>query len=184
MSTQSTRGIPVAAHPAENAPSYAQVRDDAERASDPFTDDSTPPRHFGVTVTNLGGTQTYWFKGDPGDPLAPVVARSQTVNGHTSHYVGGGFLGGTLVTMNTTPPPTLEEAQEIATDPSAHTREGAATVRSALDRSAATRGDTDGWLWADEALSHIEHGYNVASLWQKVADNLATLTTQAPVEKA
>lgn len=90
--------VPVAAHPSDNAPTYAEVRKDAERVSlaGPFIDDDTPVGHFGIVVSNMGGVQTYWFKGSLGDVNARVVARTQLIPGRPTHYVGGSFFGGTL----------------------------------------------------------------------------------------
>lgn len=82
--------VRVAAEPSGNAPTYRDIVHDAIRTSDPWIDDSTPEGHFGVAVKNIGGHCTYWFRGELGDPDAPVVARTQ--NGE--HYLGGGFLGG------------------------------------------------------------------------------------------
>ncbi|MEV0869341.1 hypothetical protein AB0I24_15540 [Brachybacterium paraconglomeratum] len=90
--------VPVADHPSDNAPTYAEVCKDAERVSlaGPFIDDDTPAGHFGIVVSNMGGVQTYWFKGSLGDVNARVVARTQVIHGRPTHYVGGSFFGGTL----------------------------------------------------------------------------------------
>lgn len=90
--------VPVADHPSANAATYAQVRRDAEAVSlaGAFTDDDTPEGHFGIIVRNMGGIQTYWFKGSLGDPNARIVARTQIINGRPTHYTGGSFFGGTL----------------------------------------------------------------------------------------
>ncbi|WP_122941045.1 hypothetical protein [Brachybacterium sp. EE-P12] len=90
--------VPVADYPSDNAATYAEVRSDAERVSlaGPFIDDDTPVGHFGIVVSNMGGVQTYWFKGSLGDANARVVARTQIIRGRPIHYVGGSFFGGTL----------------------------------------------------------------------------------------
>lgn len=84
--------------PSDNAPTYAEVRKNAERVSlaGPFIDEDTPVGHFGIVVSNMGGVQTYWFKGSLGDVNARVVARTQNIRGRPTHYVGGSFFGGTL----------------------------------------------------------------------------------------
>ena len=92
--------VPVAATPSPGAPTYTQIITDADTASTPWIDDTTPPGHFGVTVRNIGGVQTYWFAGDVNNPAdAPVVARTQTIHGRLFHYVGGRILGGTLTAL-------------------------------------------------------------------------------------
>lgn len=85
--------VRVAEEPSANSVTYAAVIKDALRASNPWVDDSTPDGHFGVAVKNVGGHCTYYFRGEPGDPDALVVARTQ--NGE--HYLGGGLLGGQWV---------------------------------------------------------------------------------------
>lgn len=90
--------VPVAERPSENAATYGMVRRDAEVVSTygAFIDDDTPDGCFGIVVRNVGGIQTYWFRGPFGDPNARIVARTQLINGRHTHYVGGSFFGGTL----------------------------------------------------------------------------------------
>lgn len=88
--------INVATEPDERAATFAQVIADADRATEPFTDSETPEGHFGVIVSNIGGVQTYWLKGDLANPEAQVVARTQVIRDRSVHYVGGSFLGGVL----------------------------------------------------------------------------------------
>lgn len=97
--TNSTRTITVAAEPSDNAATYAQVIADATRHTEPFIDHETPEGHFGVLVENIGGYQTYWFRGDLADPDARIVARSQVIVDRVTHYVGGSLFGGTLSPM-------------------------------------------------------------------------------------
>lgn len=94
--------VPAAEQPSENAATYGMVRRDAERVSldGPFIDDDTPTGCFGIVVRNMGGIQTYWFKGTFGDPNARIVARTQLINGRPTHYVGGSFFGGTLTPLD------------------------------------------------------------------------------------
>lgn len=96
LSGAKNRSLPdqrVAAAPSAPVVTYAQVIADAETASAAFVDDQTPRGHFGVVVRNVGGIQTYWFKGEIGSAHAPVVARTQDGVGH---YLGGGLMGGHL----------------------------------------------------------------------------------------
>ena len=94
--------VPVAEAPLPGAPTYAEIVGDADIASEPFIDDQTPAGHFGVTVTNLGGVQTYWFNGALGDLTAQVVARTQFDNTRpvgsqfVGHYIKCSYLGGEL----------------------------------------------------------------------------------------
>lgn len=97
--TNSSRPITVAAEPSDNAATYAQVIADAMRHAEPFIDHETPEGHFGVFVENIGGYQTYWFRGHLADPDARIVARSQVIGEQVAHYVGGSLLGGTLSPM-------------------------------------------------------------------------------------
>lgn len=94
--------INVAAEPSENAATFAMVSTDAHRASDfgPFVDHETPDGHFGFVVENVGGVQTYWFRGEVGDPEARIVARTQYIGDTPAHYIGGSFLGGALSPMH------------------------------------------------------------------------------------
>lgn len=69
----------------------------------------------------------------------------------------------------------LTEAHSLATDPHERTRGRAAAIRAALNATEETHAAFDGWLWAEEALTQIERGDNKPALWEKVADNLATL---------
>lgn len=94
--TNTHHPVPVATEPSENAMTYAQVIADATRHTEPFIDHETPEGHFGVFVENIGGYQTYWFRGDLADPDARIVARSQVIVDQVTHYVGGSLLGGTL----------------------------------------------------------------------------------------
>lgn len=94
--------VPVAEQPSANAVTYSQARADAREMGTPFVDSSTPKGHFGLTVQNAGGPQTYWFRGDLGDPGALIVARTQIINGRPTHYVGGSLFGGTLTALPTT----------------------------------------------------------------------------------
>ena len=94
--TTASRTINVATEPDENAPTFEQVIQDAERTAEPFIDHVTPEGHFGVTVYNIGGVQTYWFAGDLADPQARVVARTQIIRNSPVHYLGGSFLGGRM----------------------------------------------------------------------------------------
>lgn len=83
------------AEPLPNAMSHSQIIDDAEKTSDPFVDSETPEGHFGVVAKNVGGVQTYWFKGEIGQDDAPVVARTQLTQYGALHYLNPGILGGT-----------------------------------------------------------------------------------------
>lgn len=93
--------IRVAPEPSDGALTYAEVIADATRVSDlsPFVDDETPEGHFGAVVGNLGGVQTYWFRGEPGEGGARIVARTQFVRDECLHYVGGSLFGGLLSPM-------------------------------------------------------------------------------------
>ncbi|MCK0441249.1 hypothetical protein MUG78_17765 [Gordonia alkaliphila] len=84
--------VPVADEPDSTAVTYRELLQHSTSASEAFVDVQTPPGHFGVVVKNVGGVQTYWFKGTLGDPAARTVARTQHGVGH---YIGGGVLGGT-----------------------------------------------------------------------------------------
>lgn len=90
--------VQVADEPSVNAVTYADVIADAETAAAPFVDDQTPLGHFGVVVRNVGGIQTYWFRGELGASDAYVVARTQNDVGH---YIGGGLMGGQPVNRPT-----------------------------------------------------------------------------------
>lgn len=93
--------VNVADSPREDAPTYQSLIADAETAGDPFIDSVTPAGHFGVTVKNVGGVQTYWLKGDLADPAARVVARTQWRGMSESglHYLRPGIMGGTLTSL-------------------------------------------------------------------------------------
>lgn len=93
---QTNHTINVAPEPYENAATFAEVIADAERSTEPFIDSETPEGHFGVIVSNHGGIQTYWLKGNLADPEARIVARTQVIRDHSVHYVGGSLFGGTL----------------------------------------------------------------------------------------
>lgn len=71
--------------------------------------------------------------------------------------------------------PLLTAAHAVAACPKQRTREGVRFIRAALTSTADHLAHEDGWLWADEALREIEDGNNKPALWEKVADNLATL---------
>lgn len=73
----------------------------------------------------------------------------------------------------------LTEAHATATSHQTRTPSGAATIRAALAATESTYAQHDGWLWADEALDQIERGDNKPALWEKIADNLATLLPAA-----
>lgn len=90
----------MAERPATHAATYAQVRATAFEISGggPFVDSVTPAGYFGLTVQNMGGVQTYWFRGALGDPGAQVVARTQFIHGSPAHYVGGSLAGCTYTT--------------------------------------------------------------------------------------
>lgn len=101
MNTATKLIINVADDPSDHAWTYGQITKDAQKVADvgPFIDTQTPEGCFGITVKNIGGNQTYWFRGALGDPAAQVVARTQYINGRPHHYVGGSAFGGTLTTM-------------------------------------------------------------------------------------
>lgn len=96
--TQQRFTAPVADEPSSNAATYAEVIRDAEVVSTggPFVDADTPEGHFGIIVRNLGGVQTYWFRGALGDPDARIAGRVQIIEGRPTYYVGGSIFGGEL----------------------------------------------------------------------------------------
>lgn len=80
----------VAEAPARNAPTYAQIRHDTPVMDPGFIDDRTPPGCSGSITQINGQTRLLWFKGEIGDPHAPVVGRIQKINGEYTEFVGGG----------------------------------------------------------------------------------------------
>lgn len=80
-----------------------------------------------------------------------------------------------LVRVEGSPAEQLTAARDLAVDPTTRTQGSVATIRTALEAAEGAHSESDGWLWADEALTQIEQGDNAQALWEKVAGNLAAL---------
>lgn len=73
------------------------------------------------------------------------------------------------------PTEALVLAHSFISAPERRSTLGASLTRKALDLTESTHQHTDGWLWADEALTRIEAGDSSRAHWEKLVENLATL---------
>lgn len=73
------------------------------------------------------------------------------------------------------PTEALVLAHSFISAPERRSTLGVSLTRKALDLTESTHQHTDGWLWADEALTRIEAGDSSRAHWEKLVENLATL---------